>query len=156
MRKTNSVLWVKVVWAALVPSGQNICTLSLSAKRNTKISNIEFFCVCFHYYRQPKDTTLKSCFELEQFGKRTPASSVPGPDSHLHNSLLSQSNLSISAAMLQYFIKVRRVSVLWENMWIGYSLRTLLPLRKLPISVFHAWGGEGPVNNDKEGKWPMI
>ena len=104
MRKTSSVLWVKVVWAALVPSGQNICTLSLSAKRNTKISNIEFFCVCFHYYGQPKDTTLKSCFELEQFGKRTPASSVPGPDSHLHSSFLSQSNLYISAAMLQYFI----------------------------------------------------
>ena len=94
-----------MVWAALVPSGQNICTLSLSAKRNTTISNKEFFCVCFHYYRQPKDTTLKSCFELEQFGERTPASSVPGPDSHLHNSFfLSQSNLYISAAMLQCFL----------------------------------------------------
>ena len=110
--------------------------------------------MCFHDYRQPRDTTLESCFELEQFGERTPASSVPGPDSHLHNSLLSQSNLSISAAMLQYLIKVRRVSVLWENTWIGYNLRTLLPLHKLPISVFHAWGGEGPVNNDKEGKRP--
>ena len=44
MRRTSSLRWVKVVWAALVPSGQNICTLSLSAKRNTTSSNIDFFC----------------------------------------------------------------------------------------------------------------
>ena len=87
------------------------------------------FFLCFHDYRQPKDTTLKSCFELEQFGERTPASSVPGPDSHLHNSLLSQSNLFMSADMLQYFMLFQFPSIYTSIAYIiiskHYNLHTM-------------------------------